>query len=96
MKLDEALAAFIALPLDRKIALLQWIQDNLIPQSTINPLHSSYGIKELIVLPNEMSSSFTNDEFKGAMLVAGYRIKDENELNWTFNLSRKSPAFRQE
>lgn len=92
---DQALSAFIALPLERKIALLQWIQTNLIPRSTINPLHSSYGIKELVILPNGMYSYFTNDEFKGAMLVAGYKVKDESELNWTFNLSRKSPAFQQ-
>lgn len=90
---EQALSAFIALPLDRKIDLLQWIKDNLTVRTTMNSRHTSYGLKHLVVLPEEENSYFTNDEFKGAMLVAGYQVENFSELNWVFNISEKSPAL---
>ena len=90
---EQALSAFIDLPLERKIALLQWIKDNLLARATMNSRHTSYGLKHLVVLPEEKDSYFTNDEFKGAMLVAGYQVDNSHELNWVFNISEKSPAL---
>ena len=31
-----------------------------------------------------------NGAFKGAMIVAGFKVEDETELNWIFNISKKS------
>ena len=75
---------------ERKYFLLAWIAQNLIPRDTFNGHHSSYGLKHLI--KNEY---YTNGEFKGAMKKLGYKIKDENELNWVFNISSSSPALKQ-
>ena len=33
-------------------------------------------------------------EFKGAMKKLGSKIQNEDELNWVFNVSKRSPAFR--
>ena len=32
----------------------------------------------------------TNGAFKGAMVVAGFKVEDETELNWFFNISKRS------
>ncbi|MCG1226654.1 hypothetical protein K4S73_06115 [Staphylococcus epidermidis] len=36
------------------------------------------------------SSYVTNGQFKGAMLKAGFDVKDKTQLNWHFNVSEKS------
>ncbi len=84
---------FKQLPMERQAALLDWIEFNLIPIQSYNEKHTSYGIKHLIHLEEHENSYFTNGEFKGAMLEAGYRVKNMNSQNWIFNVSEKSPAF---
>ena len=74
---------------DRKYHLIAWIAQNLIPRDTFNELHTSYGLKHLI-----KDEYYTNGEFKGAMKKLGYKIQNEDELNWVFNVSKRSPAFR--
>lgn len=36
------------------------------------------------------NSYVTNGQFKGAMLKAGFDVKDKIQLNWHFNVSEKS------
>lgn len=80
---------FDELPEDRKYFLLAWIAQNLIPRDTFNEFHTSYGLKHLI-----KDEYYTNGEFKGAMKKLGYKIQNENELNWVFNVSSRSPALK--
>ena len=79
---------FQELPEKRKKFLLDWIEDNLLPIQTFNTKHTSYGIKHWI--KNEY---FTNGEFKGAMLEAGYKVQDKTRTNWVFNISQRSPII---
>lgn len=64
---------------------------------TFNTRHSSYGLKHLFerryreVLTGTFEGSYvTNGQFKGAMLEAGFEVKDKSQLNWHFNVSEKS------
>ncbi len=84
---------FEKLPAERQQKLLDWIEENLLPIQTINTRHTSYGLKHQVKLGEGEDSYFTNGEFKGAMLKAGYRVRNMNEQNWEFNISEKSPVF---
>lgn len=68
-----------------------WIEKNILPRQT--PLYdwTSYGIKHL--LQAETGIYLTNNEFKDAMLMCGYKPVNPNELNWSYCISKKSPAF---
>ncbi len=68
--------------------LLRWIEQNLTKSERFNPKFDSYRLKHL------MGFYCTNGQFKGAMLKAGYKVKDESALNWIFNISRHSPAIK--
>lgn len=78
---------------ERKSDLLNWIHNNLLPIQTFNARHTSYGLKHLVKLGEGKDSYFTNGEFKGAMLQAGYRVRNMREQNWIFNVSQRSPVF---
>lgn len=82
---------FDKLPEERQQFLLNWIEENLIPIQSFNPNHTSYGLKHLI---SDGAEYFTNGEFKGAMLKSGYKVQNESELNWVFNISEKSPIIK--
>lgn len=84
---------FDQLPQEHQDALLDWIDSNLKPIQGFNALHTSYGLKHLVHLENGEDSYFTNGEFKGAMLKAGYKVRNSSELNWVFNVSQRSSAF---
>lgn len=62
-----------------------------------NIKHSSYGLKHVFerrycdALSGPFEGSYvTNGQFKGAMLKAGFEVKDKEQLNWHFNVSEKS------
>lgn len=82
---------FQELPEERQKLLLDWISHNFMSIKSFNTRHTSYGLKHLI--QNECDEYFTNGEFKGAMLAAGYIVKDKNQTNWIFNISERSPAI---
>lgn len=72
-----------------KILLNVWIMNEVEPyriQSFNGP--TSYRLKHQF---EKTRGGFylTNGQMKGAMLCAGFLPKDEQETNWTFNLSRK-------
>lgn len=89
---DDYPERFDELTEDRKMFLLNWIDKNLLPIKSINTNRTSYGLKQWIHRDNEY---FTNGEFKGAMLKAGYLVGDKSALNWNFNVSEKSPIILQ-
>jgi hypothetical protein len=62
-----------------------------------NIRHSSYALKHVFerryreALSGTFEGSYiTNGQFKGAMLKAGFDVKDKAQLNWHFNVSEKS------
>lgn len=69
-----------------------WIHNNLIPSSRANNNHTSYGIKH--ILQDELNIYTTNNQFKDAMMKAGFNPVDPNELNWTYKVKETSPAFK--
>ena len=68
-----------------------WIAENISVRKTPLDGHTSYGIKHL--LERDVHIYLTNNEFKDAMLQAGYKPVDPNELNWRYRISKKSKAF---
>lgn len=74
-------------------ALLKWINENLSPRKTINTNIRSYRLKHFFE-ESEGGFYMTNGEFKGAMLIAGYKINNPNDINWYFNISAKSRCLR--
>lgn len=78
-------------PEDEKRTALDWIAENIRPRKTKLEGHTSYGIKH--ILQHDTGLYLTNNEFKDAMLLSGYKPTDPNELNWHYRISRKSPAF---
>lgn len=84
---------FDTLSPERQELLLGWIEENLSPIKTFNSYYTSYGLKHLVERDIDGDGYFTNGEFKGAMLKSGYKVKDEAEQNWIFNISQKSPAL---
>lgn len=73
---------------------LEWIDRNLRPIVTFNARHTSYGLKHLVTFESDKDSYFTNGEFKGAMLQAGYKVRNKKTQNWVFNVSEQSPVFK--
>ena len=70
---------FEQLPSQRQRDLLDWIDRNLRP---------------IVTFESDKDSYFTNGEFKGAMLQAGYKVRNKKTQNWVFNVSEQSPAFK--
>ncbi len=86
---DESLLT--DLPQEDQEAVLNWISNNIIPKKTKCEGHTSYGIKHFC--EDDTRIYTTNNQFKHAMLIAGYEPVDEHLLNWTYRISRMSPAF---
>ena len=56
---------------------------------SFNRIRSSYGLKH--DFQNSPNGFYvTNGQFKGAMLQAGFSVQNKDELNWFFNISKKS------
>ncbi len=64
---------------------------------SFNMMHNSYSLKHKYeklyrdkLAQHNSTSSISNGQFKGAMLKAGFKVKDETRLNWNFNVNKKS------
>lgn len=73
--------------------LLDWISQNLSPIKSFNSKHTSYGLKHLFE-DSKKGFYIYNGAFKGAMLKLGFEPQNEKDVNWYFNISEKSPAFK--
>lgn len=72
--------------------LCSWIKENFIPIKTFNPKAESYFLHATFEhSPNGFY--INNGMFKQAMKQCGFKVKDERQQNWIFNVSIKSPAF---
>lgn len=62
----------------------KWISDHVKRSKKIYP-NTSYGIKHL--LESDTGIYLTNNQFKDAMLLEGYKPINPNELNWEYRIS---------
>lgn len=86
---DEALLTDLSK--EEQQVVLDWIKDNIKPRKSVLHGRSSYGIKH--VQQNDTGIYLTNNQFKHAMLLAGYKPYDEHMLNWIYCISKKSKCF---
>jgi hypothetical protein len=77
------------------LTLASWVATYLDPITSFNERHTSYGMKHLFESSKE-GFYVTNGAFKGAMLDCGFKVKEKTALNWVFNVSEKSRAFKKE
>lgn len=70
---------------DTEVALVSsWIKDNIRHANGNFTGRTSNGLKHL--LQQDCGVHLTNNQFKHAMLLAGYAPIDADELNWEFNI----------
>lgn len=80
---------FLELSSWKQIKLVNWILDKLEPSKGINKNYSSYGLKHYF--SDDVDSFYIkNGAFKGAMLVAGFKVANKDFQNWNFNIKTKS------
>lgn len=65
-----------------KTALQAWIQSSIRPAGRYNA-STSYGLKHRF---EAVGFYITNGAFKGAMVAAGYKPRDETAHNWQFKI----------
>lgn len=85
--------AFYDLSSEEQETLLEWTKQ-LKKIKSFNNRNTSYGIKHLF----EGSGNgfyIYNGAMKGAMLLSGFKVDDIGELNWVFNVSKKSIKEKQ-
>lgn len=75
------------LPEDKQEKVFEWIKSKMIPRKTGNLKHSSYGLKH--ILEKDTGIYVSNNQFKDAMLQAGFKPVNPYELNWCFFISEK-------
>jgi hypothetical protein len=63
----------------------EWINAHIKPSKRIYPYVTSYGLKHM--LDHDINIYLTNNQFKDAMLLAGFYPVDENELNWKYRIT---------
>lgn len=73
--------------------LYDWITFNLIPIKSFNDRKTSYGLKHIFEA-DEGGFYVTNDDFKEVMVEHGFKARNPKDINWIFNISSRSPAFR--
>lgn len=89
-------ANFCNLPNDVQVQLVKWVEVFSNPLKNWNSKVSSYGLKHQAEDFGLIDVSYvSNEQLKGAMLLAGYKPKDPNELNWKFKASWKLPKYKQ-
>ena len=86
---DDSLVTTLA---DDDVAkVFEWIRNNIKPAEDVCERYTSYSIKHM--LETDTGVYTTNNQFKDAMLLCGFKAEDVDELNWKFYIDRYSPAF---
>ena len=83
---------FLNLDSDVQSLVLKWCKEHFIPTKSFNDKHTSYGLKH--ILQHQNGTYLTNGQFKGAMILSGFRVKSVEDLNWVFNISEQSAALK--
>lgn len=89
-KITDA-ALLSELPEKDQATVLDWIKRELTPAKRTLKDHTSYGIKH--ILQHDTGIYLTNNAFKDAMFTAGYLPAEPREINWSYKISKYSPAF---
>ncbi|MGF3113128.1 hypothetical protein [Facklamia sp. P9177] len=77
--------AFYDLPKSLQVNLVTWCL-RYHRQENINHSYTSYTLKHIF---SDFTKKYVNNgQFKGAMLIAGFRVHDLESLNWKFNISK--------
>lgn len=76
---------------DELPVVLAWIRDNLYPSEHVYDGNTSYGLKHF--LERATGIYMTNNQFKDAMLLCGFKPEDPDAFNWLFYIDKKSPVF---
>lgn len=71
--------------------IVKWIKDNLIEIQRLRNGHTSYGLKHYA--EEDLGIYIKNGEFKYAMEEAGFHAYRTEHKNWSYAISKKSPAF---
>ena len=80
---------FFKLSIEEQNAACEWIKKNLVPIKSPNYKCSSYRLKHLC--EREMPNGYiSNGAFKGAMEKCGFTAYKTSEVNWYYNISKKS------
>lgn len=80
---------FLELKPLEQILLISWIFNTLVPSKSINNNVDSYWIKHKFS-DSLLGFYISNGQFKGAMILAGYRSIDMGQQNWHFNIKQAS------
>jgi len=64
--------------------VMEWIRANIRKSNRILQGRTSYGLKH--VLEHDTGLYLTNNEFKDAMLLAGFKPVNPSELNWRYRI----------
>ena len=72
------------LPYDEIARIGDWIKENIRHADAHGEAYNSYGLKHR--MEREIGIYVTNNQFKHAMLLAGYRPHNPNVLNWEFDI----------
>lgn len=65
-------------------AVSSWIRENIRPARKILQGRTSYGLKH--ALEHDTGVYLTNNEFKDALFLAGFKPVREDELNWRYRI----------
>lgn len=65
-------------------AVCGWIRDNIRPARKILQGRTSYGLKH--ILEHDTGVYLTNNEFKDALFLAGFKPVRPDELNWRYRI----------
>lgn len=72
--------------------VLEWIRTGFTPRKTFLEERTDYGLKH--ILQRDTGIYLTSNQFKDAMLIAGFEPKDRGAFRWVFGISKKSPALQ--
>ena len=86
---NESPALFLKMTPERQKELLGLIAKYLTPIKSFNTKHTSYGLKHRFEKFMKLDKYISNAEMKGAMIISGYKIKDDRDQNHIYNISNK-------
>lgn len=73
---------------DKEVATVKkWIAENIMESNEILQGRTSYGLKH--ILEHDTGIYLTNNEFKDAMFMAGFKPVNPNEINWRYRIELK-------
>jgi len=80
-------ARFNALTPDEKQLAIQWCQTNFASSSSIEKEQGSLALKE--ILSKAINTPIDNGQFKGVMLLSGFKAENLSSLDWHFFIRRE-------